>query len=67
MARKRRKNLWPVALSVTAAAEVLDVRLAWLKQKVTEGKIAAHVLDDNGAKILVCDLVAFCRTFPLKR
>jgi hypothetical protein len=25
------------------------------------------VLDDNGAKILVCDLVAFCRTFPLKR
>jgi hypothetical protein len=66
MARKRRKTLWPVAVSLTAAAEVLDVRLAWLKQQVAENRLTAYVLD-NHAKILVADLVKFVRTFPIKR
>jgi hypothetical protein len=67
MARKRIKNLWPIAVSVTAAAEILGVRLPWLRRQVAENRLVAYVLDDNGAKILVQDLVAFVRTFPVKR
>lgn len=66
MARKRLKKLWPIALSITAAAEALQTRRKYLADCVKAGSLAAHVID-NQTRVLVADLTDFVRWHPLAK
>ena len=66
MARVRRKNLWPIALSITSAAEALQTRRKYLADCVKAGSLASHMID-NQKRILVADLIEFVRWHPLTK
>jgi hypothetical protein len=66
MARVRLKKLWPVALSLDAASEALQVRRKYLSDAIAAGNLDAHVIDHR-VRIAVADLVAFLKSHPLKR
>jgi hypothetical protein len=66
VARKRLKNLWPIALSLDAAAVALQTRRKYLADCVNAGSLAAHIID-NQTRILVADLVEFVRWHPLPK
>jgi len=65
MPRRRTKPLFPVALSITAAADEIDVRRKYIADHVKDGTLPAHVIDQR-VRIPVVDLVAFLKSHPLK-
>jgi hypothetical protein len=65
MGRRRKKPLFPVALSLASAATALDVRRKYLADHVKDGTLPAHVIDQR-TRIAVADLVEFLKAHPLR-
>jgi hypothetical protein len=66
MGRRRKKPLFPVALSLASAVDALDgVRRKYLADHIAEGTLPAHIIDQR-TRIAVADLVAFLKSHPLK-
>ncbi len=64
MARARKSRLFPVALSLQAAAEAVQCPVRILKEAAYSGELDARALPGNRIRITVQSLVEWVRTFP---
>jgi hypothetical protein len=66
MGRPRKRRLFPVAVTIAEAVDVLGCRPRTIRSALQDGRLVARKTpDDNRKLILVCDLVDFVKTWPL--
>lgn len=59
------RPLWPIALSLSAAATTLGVSVRAIRKAVyRDGTLKAYAGPNRSTRILVSDLVAYVQTWP---
>ncbi len=64
MARARKHRLFPVALSLHAAAESVQLPVRLLKEAAYSGELEARALPGNRIRVTVASLCSWVATFP---
>jgi excisionase family DNA binding protein len=64
----RTRPIFPIALSIQAASDALDVPRASIEQAVSNGELPAHAGPGRRVRILVADITEWIRrTWPRAR
>ena len=65
MARRRNSRIFPLALSIDAAADALAIRRATIIAAIRTGALTARKSDGGRIRVSVHDLIAWFSTWPI--
>jgi hypothetical protein len=67
MSAARKRRLFPCAVSVAHACEIIGVSHRYLNECIADGSLPAYSGPNRCCRVLIADLVALVRTWPRRK